>query len=98
MAIDFNKVQQNVASKAEQIPTSNLKPTQTPAPVAPPNPIKPTATPTKTTKSVDNKRYSRVGFDPDVWQAMKVKKLMNDETFTDQLNNALRLYFNLTKK
>jgi hypothetical protein len=96
MAIDFNKVQRDVVSKAEQIPTSNLKPTQ--APVAPPNPIKPPTTPTKATKGVDNKRYSRVGFDPDVWQAMKVKKLMNDESFTDQVNNALRLYLNLTKK
>jgi hypothetical protein len=96
MGIDFNKVQRDVVSKAEQIPTSNLKPTQ--APSAPPNPVKPTATPTKATKNVDNKRYSRIGFDPDVWQAMKVKKLMNDENFTDQVNNALRLYLNLTKK
>lgn len=93
MAIDFNKVQQNVASKAEQIPTSNLKPLELPnkAPIAP-------AVPDKAIKNIDNKRYSSVGFDPDVWQAMKVKKLMNDESFTDQVNNALRLYLDLTKK
>jgi len=93
MAIDFTKVHQNVASKAEQIPTSNLKPSSSPA--------KPSETAVKAVKSIkstDNKRYSRVGFDPDVWQAMKVKKLMNDESFTDQVNNALRLYLNLVQK
>jgi hypothetical protein len=39
--------------------------------------------------------YTRVAFAPDVWHAMKYKKLMGDETFTDQINKAMRQYLGL---
>ena len=41
--------------------------------------------------------YSRVALEPDVWQAMKYKKLMGDESYTDQINNAMRLYLDLKR-
>ncbi|NLW32963.1 MAG: hypothetical protein GXY77_16090 [Fibrobacter sp.] len=87
MAIDFTKVQKDVASKAETIPTNSLKPTE--------STNKATEKRMKPSKGEDPKKYTRIGFDPDVWQAMKVKKLMNDENFTNQINNALRMYLGL---
>jgi hypothetical protein len=45
----------------------------------------------------DIHHYTRVGFAADVWQAMKYKKLMGDESFTDQINNAMRLYLGIKK-
>ncbi|NLE00512.1 MAG: hypothetical protein GX640_11620 [Fibrobacter sp.] len=98
MAIDFNKVRNDVTSKVEPIPVSNLKPAETAVeppkqpvqrPKAPKSPGRPT--------TVAGRTYTRVGFDPDVWYAMKYKKLMGDESFTDQVNNALRLYLDIKK-
>lgn len=89
MPIDFTKVQKDVASKAEKIPLSTLKVAEIPQ--------RPPEKQEKAPKGEDDKKYTRVGFDPDVWQAMKVKKLMNDENFTDQINNALRVYLSLKK-
>jgi hypothetical protein len=100
--IDFNKVQQNVKSKIETIPVSNLKPapeTSSEAPASSQQPLpqqKPSKSPGRP-QTVVNRTYTRVGFDPDVWYAMKYKKLMGEETFTDQVNNALRLYLDLKK-
>lgn len=105
MAIDFNKVRQNVASKAEPIPVSNLKPPASKpapeitagAPNTPPAQQKVSSSPGRPNKGL-NRNYTRVGFDNDVWQAMKYKKLMGDESFTDQINNALRLYLGIKTK
>lgn len=105
MPIDFNKVQQNVASKVEPIPVSNLKPsasksapvTTASAPNTTPAQQKGSSGPGRPNKGLD-RNYTRVGFDNDVWQAMKYKKLMGDESFTDQVNNALRLYLGIKTK
>lgn len=105
MAIDFNKVQKDLVSKVEPIPVSNLKPSGSKpssesAPAAsntPPAQQKVSSSPGKPNKGL-NRNYTRVGFDHDVWQAMKYKKLMGDESFTDQINNALRLYLGIKTK
>ena len=36
--------------------------------------------------------YSRIAIETEVWHAMKYKKLFENESFTQQINNGMRLY------
>jgi hypothetical protein len=91
MTIDFNKVKMAVEAKAEEIPTSNLSPKQTLELHR--NVLKKAGRPQKGA----NYHYTRIAIESEVWHAMKYKKLMGDESFTDQINNAMRPYLGLKK-
>ena len=36
--------------------------------------------------------YTRIAIETEVWHAMKYKKLFGNESFTEQINNGMRLY------
>ncbi len=43
------------------------------------------------------RHYTRIGFDPDVWYAMRNYKVQSNESFQDQVNMALRAYLGIGK-
>ena len=84
--IDFTKVSEDARAVAEPIPVPNLK--TTPPQETPGNRARGVGRPPKG----PGHHYTRLALQSDVWQAMKYRKLMGDESFTDQLDRALRQY------
>jgi len=44
------------------------------------------------TKYGDRFHYSRIAIETEVWEAMKYRKLIKNESYTDQINNGMRMY------
>ena len=84
--IDFTKVSEDARAVAEPIPVPNLK--TTPPPETPGNRARGVGRPPKGSGF----HYTRLALESGVWQAMKYRKLMGDEAFTTQINNALKTY------
>ena len=86
MTIDFSKVEKNISSKAEPIPTptNKISPETAGAGNAPSRVGRPS--------KGSGFHYTRLALESGVWQAMKYRKLMGDEAFTTQINNALKTY------
>jgi len=49
------------------------------------------------TKYGDRFHYSRIAIETEVWEAMKYRKLIKNESYTDQINNGMRMYLGSKK-
>ena len=50
------------------------------------------------TKYEDRFHYSRIAIETEVWEAMKYRKLIKNESYTDQINNGMRMYLSSKKQ
>lgn len=50
------------------------------------------------TKYGDRFHYSRIAVENEVWEAMKYRKLIKNESYTDQINNGMRMYLGSKKQ
>ncbi len=94
MNIDFEKLERDLRAKTQTVRTSKTrKVTSTPstAPTQPGKRVR--GRPPKNIPA--GRHYTRIGFDPDVWYAMRNHKVHTAESFQDLVNQALRAYLKL---
>ncbi|MFP4416195.1 MAG: hypothetical protein ACOC41_06280 [Chitinivibrionales bacterium] len=95
MNIDFEKVERDLGARVQDVRVGNLDPIhvreQRRKEAARDRPLR--GRPPKNIPA--GRHYTRIGFDPDVWYAMRNFKAQSNQSFQDQVNGALRAYLGI---